>query len=492
MTSDNRWEWSAAEIRRMGYQVVDLIANHLSGLPDTPVFQPFPAELAERHLHSAVPEHGMGWEEILKMFATEIAPFPFGNGHPRFYGWVNSPPAVVSIFAEALAGAMNPSCAGGNHAAVYLEREVINWFRQILGFPVGAMGLLVSGGSMAALTALAAARHTKCGYDIRALGLRDSGAQLVFYRSGETHGCYQKAIELMGIGSRNLVTVEHDSTMRMIPKALDAAISRDKDSGRVPVAVIASAGTVNSGAIDPLDEIADVCERHGVWLHVDGAYGAPAILTSEYSHKLSPLARADSIALDPHKWLYIPVEAGLVLVRDASALRQTFSLVPPYLQTEGKPEGVGGLPWFSEYGFQQTRAFRALKVWMAIRFHGLTGYREAIEKDLTLARHLASLMRSDRDFELFEPQSLSIVCFRFSPPEMNGDDKRLDSLNKAILETIQLGGEAFLSSTVINDKFWLRACIVNPRATQTDIDRLSNLLHQTAEAVRIGPAKMKM
>ena len=214
--------------------------------------------------------------------------------------------------------------------------------------------------------------------------------------------------------------------MRMIPKALDAAISRDKDSGRVPVTVIASAGTVNSGAIDPLDEIADVCERHGVWLHVDGAYGAPAILTSEYSHELSPLARADSIALDPHKWLYIPVEAGLVLVRDASALRQTFSLVPPYLQTEGKPEGVGGLPWFSEYGFQQTRAFRALKVWMAIRFHGLTGYREAIEKDLTLARHLASLMRSDRDFELFEPQSLSIVCFRFSPQSWNGEDKRLE------------------------------------------------------------------
>jgi aromatic-L-amino-acid/L-tryptophan decarboxylase len=480
MTSDTRWEWSAPEIRRMGYQVVDLIADHLSRLPDTPVFQPFPTELAERYLHSAVPEEGASWETILKTFATEIAPFPFGNGHPRFYGWVNSPPVVVSVFSEALAAAMNPSCAGGNHAAIYVEREVINWFRQMLGFPTGAMGLLVSGGSMAALTALAAARHSKCGCDIRALGLRGCDAELVFYRSGETHGCYQKAIELMGIGSRNLVTVERDSAMRMVPSALDAAISRDKQSGRVPVAVIASAGTVNSGAIDPLNKIADVCERHGVWLHVDGAYGAPAVLTSKYSHELSRLARADSIALDPHKWLYIPVEAGLVLVREGSTLRQTFSLVPPYLQTEGKPEGVGGLPWFSEYGFQQTRAFRALKVWMALSFHGLAGYRAAIEKDLMLAEHLASLLRSDGDFELFEPQSLSIVCFRFSPPELNGDAERLDSLNKEILEKVQLGGEAFLSSTLINDRFWLRACIVNPRAKQTDIDRLYDVLHRAA------------
>jgi len=492
MTSDNGWEWSAPEIRRMGYQVVDLIADHLSRLPDTPVFQPFPTELAERYLHSTVPEYGVSWEEILKTVATEIAPFPFGNGHPRFYGWVNSPPAVVSIFAEALAAAMNPSCAGGNHAAVYVEREVINWFRQMLGFPVGTMGLLVSGGSMAALIALAAARHSKCGYDVRALGLQGSDTQLVFYRSGETHGCYQKAIELMGIGSRNLVTIEHDSAMRMVPSALDAAISRDEQSGRVPIAVIASAGTVNSGTIDPLDEIANVCEQHRVWLHVDGAYGAPAVLTSEYSDELSSLARADSIALDPHKWLYIPVEAGLVLVRAGSILRQAFSLVPPYLQTEGKPEGVGGLPWFSEFGFQQTRAFRALKVWMALRFHGLEGYRAAIEKDLMLAVHLASLLRSGDDFELFEPQSLSIVCFRFSPPALTGDARRLDSLNKQILETVQLGGEAFLSSTVISDKFWLRACIVNPRARQTDIDRLYDVLRQTAEAVCFSRAKEDM
>jgi aromatic-L-amino-acid/L-tryptophan decarboxylase len=188
----------------------------------------------------------------------------------------------------------------------------------------------------------------------------------------------------------------------------------------------------------------------------------------------------------------LPAVAGLVLVRDGSTLRQTFSLVPPYLQTEGKPEGVGGLPWFSEYGFQQTRAFRALKIWMALCFHGLAGYRAAIEKDLMLARHLALLLRSDGNFELFEPQSLSIVCFRFSPPGMTGNAQRLDSLNKEILEMVQLGGEAFLSGTVNNDKFWLRACIVNPPARRTDIDRLYDALHQTAATVDFGPGKKQM
>ncbi len=198
--------------------------------------------------------------------------------------------------------------------------------------------------------------------------------------------------------------------MRMEPAALDDAIARDKEEHRIPVAVIASAGTVNTGAIDPLDEIADICAKHNVWLHVDGAYGAPAVLSAKYGHQLSSLARADSVALDPHKWLYVPVEAGFVLVRDGEALRSALSLVPPYLRTASN---VGGLPWFSEYGFQQTRAFRALKVWMALRYHGVNGYKFAIEKDIQLAEQLAALLRNEKDLEVWEPQSLSVVCSRF-------------------------------------------------------------------------------
>ena len=479
MTKRNEWEWSADEIRRVGYRVADLIAEYLTTLPGKPVFRPFPKELATAYLETPVPQSGEDAGKILDIFEKEVAPFPFGNGHPRFYGWVNSPPVIVSIFAEALAAAMNPSCAGGNHAAIYVERQVINWFKQIVGFPAASMGLLVSGGSMAALTALAAARHVKCCFDVRATGLYGSTQRLVFYGSGEAHACHQKAIELMGIGSGNLRTVEGDSALRMEPSALDAAIRRDQEEGRVPVAVIANAGTVNTGAIDPLNEIADVCARHGVWLHVDGAYGMPAVLTAKYRDPLSAAARADSLALDPHKWLYVPVEAGLVLVRDASALRAAFSLVPPYLRTDGKPEGVGGPPWFSEYGFQQTRSFRALKVWMALRYHGIDGYRTAIEKDIRLAGHLAALLQDDGDFEILEPQSLSIVCFRFAPPALRHDADASDRLNRAILDRVQLGGEVFLSGTAVDGRFWLRACMINPRAQTEDMRRLLEVVKRS-------------
>jgi aromatic-L-amino-acid/L-tryptophan decarboxylase len=478
---ESEWEWQADEIKRIGYRVVDLIAEHLTTLPEKAVFQPFPQELSARYLDdSPPPEQGESAEAILEVFQKEIQAYPFGNGHPRFHGWVNSPPTMIGVFAEALAAAMNPSCAGGNHAAIYVERQVIHWFKRILNFPGESMGLLVSGGSMAALTALAVARHVKCGFDVRRQGLQAAPSPLVFYKSAEGHGCNQKAIELLGIGSDNLQLVDQDHAQRMIPSALEAIIDSDLKSGRRPVAVIASAGAVNTGAIDPLDEIADICGRHGIWLHVDGAYGAPAILTERYKRELSALARADSVALDPHKWLYVPVEAGLTLIRDAQAMRETFSLVPPYLRTDGSPTGVGGLPWFSEYGFQQTRGFRALKVWMALKHHGIGGYRSAIEKDIALAEQLTRMLRADRNFEVFEPQNLSIVCFRYLPQSLagsiSGDDQAINSLNQALLEKVQLGGRAFLSSTIMNGVFWLRACFVNPRTSAEDINALVKIV----------------
>lgn len=476
----SEWEWPAHEIKRVGYHVVDLIAEHLTGLPRKPVFQPFPQELAACLLGSPPPEAGASPDEILADFVQEIEPFPFGNGHPRFYGWVNSPPTVMGIFAEALAAAMNPSCAGGNHAAIYVERMVVNWFKAMMGFPSESMGLLVSGGSMAALTALAVARHARCGFDVRSQGVQGAPARLVFYMGHEGHGCHQKALELMGIGSQNVRTIEHDHALRILPSALDAAIRDDRRRGLQPVAVIASAGTVNTGAIDPLDAIADVCAEHKVWLHVDGAYGAPAILTARYARQLSALSRADSLALDPHKWLYVPVEAGLVLVRHAEAMRAAFSLVPPYLRTDERATGVGGPPWFSEFGFQQTRAFRALKVWMALRHHGVAGYRRAIERDIAMAERLAASIRGAGDFELHEPQSLSVVSFRYTPPSSRNDKRALDALNRTLLERVQLGGRAFLSSTVMNGIFWLRACIVNPRASEGDMEKLLDVVREAA------------
>ena len=481
-----RFEWPEAEIRRVGYRVVDLIARHLAGLPGEPVFRPFPGELAEALAAAPAPQGGATADEVLDAFAREVEPYPFGNGHPRFYGWVNPPPAVMGVFGAALAAAMNPSVAGGNHAAVHLERQVLGWFKTLLGLPAEAMGLLVSGGSHAALTALAVARHRACrrrGWDLRASGLQRIPAPLVVYKGAEGHGCHQKAVELLGLGSQSIRVVPSDGVLRMDPAALDAMLSEDLAAGRVPVAVVASAGTVNTGALDPLGALADVCARRDVWLHVDGAYGAPALLVEGCAEELRALGRADSVAVDPHKWLYVPVDAGVVLIRDAAAMRDAFSLVPPYLRSDGDERGVQGPPWLSEFGMEQTRPFRALKVWMALRHLGVSGYRSLVGRDLELARRLADRVRAAPDLVLWEPQGLSIVCFRYDAGGAGGE--ALDELNRAVLRDVQLGGAAFLSSTVMAGRFWLRACIVNPRARAEDMDALVELVRGTARR-RLG------
>ena len=464
-------EWTREEIQRIGYRVVDLIADHLSTLPSEPVFRPVPPALARHFLSTPAPVSPVPADEVLRVFEETIEPYPFGNGHPRFWGWVNSPPAVMGVFADALAAAMNPSCAGGNHAAVYVERQLLNWFRDMLGFPDTSMGLLVSGGSMATLTALAVARHVKSGADVRVNGLRNAPRPFAFYMSSEAHGCARKAIELLGFGSATIRTIPISADYRMKVDALDAALQGDRAINVQPIAVVATAGTTNTGAIDDLEAIAEVCRQHDVWMHVDAAYGGPAILTGDYAERLAALARADSIALDPHKWMFVPVEAGLVLVRDAEAMRSSFSLVPPYLRTDGSTTGVGGPPWLSEYGFQQTRGFRALKVWMTMQQFGLNGFKAVIEENLALARYLADRLRTAPDFGLMAPPELSVVCFRFLDPS-SPDEESQASLNRRLLERLQLGGEAFLTSTELGGRFVLRACIVNHRSTRDDIDRM--------------------
>ncbi|HET7462177.1 MAG TPA: aminotransferase class V-fold PLP-dependent enzyme [Longimicrobium sp.] len=467
--------WTADDVRRVGHRVAEMVAAYLAALPDGPVFHPVPPELVREMRGTPAPREGTPVDALLDEWERTIAAYPFGNGHPRWYGWVNSPPAPVSVFAEALAAAMNPSVAGGNHAAVHLEHQVAGWLKEMLGFPRGAMGMFVSGGSAGALTGLAVARHVaarKLDWDVRRDGMRGFPAPLAVYAAAESHGCNQKACEILGLGSAAIRPVPLDAALRMDAAALDAMIADDAAAGRVPIAVVASAGTVNTGAIDPLDAIADVCARHGVWMHVDAAYGGPAILTERYREALAPLARADSVALDPHKWMYVPVEAGFVLVRDAAAARDAFSLVPPYLRVDGGEEGVQGPPWFSEFGVQQTRGFRALKAWMAIRHHGLDGYCRMIGHDLALADHLAGRISSQPAMELLEPRGLSVVCFRCAPAGRRGDGAALDALNRAVLAEVQLGGRAFITGTVVRGVFWLRACIINHRATEADVDAM--------------------
>ena len=410
---------------------------------------------------------------MLDDFVEQVAPYPFGNGHPRFFAWVNSPPHPLGVFAEALAAAMNPSVAGGNHAAVHIEHQVVRWFADLAGFGDDGTGLLVSGGSMATLTALTLARHRaaqRAGVDVRADGMQGHQRRFVLYLGMEGHGSARKAAELLGIGSANIRTVASDDRHRLDVNALRGHIVRDLAEGSVPVAVMASAGTVNTGAVDPIGAIADICAEHEVWLHVDGSYGGPAVLLLDrYTQTRAALARADSLAMDPHKWLYAPVDAGLVLVRDRHLARDAFSLVPPYLRTDDDPDGVGGPVWFSEHGFDQTRPFRALKVWMLLKHLGVTGYRDLITHDIAVADRLAAGVTAAPDLELLT-HGLSVVCFRCRPGHWPGDNQALDALNQRVLSAVQLGGRAFLAGTRVNGVFALRACVVNPGSSAADAD----------------------
>ncbi len=360
-SSDNMKTMGRSEYRRLAYAAADAVVDHVFGLVDEPVFQPMTADERRQLLDQPLPEMETAPEAILARFREWIEPHPMGNGHPGFFGWVNSPPSLMGIVGDFLAAAMNPSCAGGDHAAIYLERCCTRWLMELVGFPTeGSFGILVSGASMATLTCLAAARRAAAardGWNIREEGLSGNRPPLVVYLSGEGHSCIHKAAEMLGLGSRQLRLIPVDDQFRMSVPALRDAIRADRVAGNRPFCVAASAGTVNTGAIDPLNALADLCAAEDLWLHVDGAYGAIGILDPEKAPRYAGLDRVDSLAIDPHKWMSVPVECGCAPLRDAANLRETFSLVPPYLRTE-EGKGFGGLPWFSEYGYAQTRGFR--------------------------------------------------------------------------------------------------------------------------------------
>ena len=468
--------------RRLAHEAVDLVADYLAGIRAAPVFHPMsPAERATL-IQEPLGSGGVAPETVLERFRTAVLPHAMGNGHPRFFGWVNSPPAPIGVVADFLAAALNPSCAGGDHAAICVERAAVGWLMELIGFPAeGSMGLLVSGGSAATLIALAAARHRAAlqdGWNVRTEGLQHARPGLRLYVSPDGHSCIQKAAEILGLGIEAIYRVASDESHRMDVSALRAAVAADRAAGKRPFCVAASAGTVGTGAIDPLAEIAEVCAAERLWLHVDGAYGAVGAVLPSHRARYAGLARADSIALDPHKWLSVPVECGAVLVRDGRLLRETFSFVPDYLRTEAD-RGFGGLPWYSEYGIQQTRGFRALKLWMTLQHLGRDGVRDLVARHVTLAQRLAGLVDAAPDLERLGEVELSIVCFRCVPPRLRGNDRALDAFNKRVMEEVQASGAAFLTQTTLGDRFALRACVLHYATTESDLAALVETVRET-------------
>ncbi|MFJ9774937.1 pyridoxal phosphate-dependent decarboxylase family protein [Kitasatospora sp. NPDC101157] len=457
------------DFRSAAHATADLVSDYLAELPARPVWQPMGDEARQALLDAPLPAEGRPLGELLAAVERDVLPHPMGNGHPRFFGWVNSAPAPAGVLAALAAAAMNPSSAGGDHADVHLERAVVRWIAELVGFPHPAGGgLLTSGTSMATIVCLAAARNRaarRAGHDVRADGVAGL-PPLVGYATGETHSCVRKAAELLGLGSRHLRTVATGPDGRLDPAELRAAVERDRAAGLLPFLVVASAGTVGTGAVDEFDPIADLCEEQGLWLHVDGAYGAFGRLDPAIAHRYAGLERADSLALDPHKWLGVPVDCGCALVRDTGELRGTFSLVPSYL----RDEAAGALGWFSEYGTEQTRPFRALKVWATIAHRGRTGLARDIARCTALARRLGELVEADEELELLTEVQTSIVAFRHRAPGLDGAG--LDTLNRALPVAVQQRGRVFVTGARFDGREMLRACLLNATTTEEDLHLL--------------------
>ena len=475
---------SAEEFRRLGHAVVDAAAEFLAAVPDRPLTPNESPEDVQAAVGAAarLPEQGTNPDALLREAARVLFDHSLINGHPRFFGYITSSPAHIGILAELLSATVNANVGAWrlSPAASEIEAQTVRWVAELLGYPTSCGGLFVSGGNMANMVALFAARAAAAPWDVRGLGVSAPEAMpLRVYATREAHTWLHKATDLSGLGTASIRWISTDADERMDVRALRAAIVEERAAGLVPMMVVATAGTVSTGAIDPIGAIADVCEDLGVWLHIDGAYGALAAAVPGVSADLELLHRADSVAADPHKWLYAPLEAGCVLVRDAGRLRDAFAYHPPYYRFGQEVTN------FVDLGPQNSRGFRALRVWLALRQVGRAGYVQMIGDDIRLSERLARRIADHPDLEL-STQRLSITTFRFVPQRLRSSmgapdtDKHLNALNEELAERIQTSGEAFVSNAVVGGRYLLRACIVNFNTTEADIDALPDLV------VRLG------
>jgi len=474
-------EMAPEEFRALGRELVDRIADFLASLPQRPVTAGRSPEAIQAALGSrdGLPEQGAEPADLLRQAADLLFDHSLFNGHPRFWGYITSSAAPIGILAELLAAAVNPNVGAWTLSpmASEIEAQSVRWIAELIGYPRDCGGLLLSGGNMANFVCFLAARRAKADWDVRTAGI-SGGRPLRIYTSRETHTWIQKAADLAGLGTDAIRWIATDARLRMETGALRRQIQEDRAAGARPFLLVGTAGSVSTGAIDPLPELAEIAREHELWFHVDGAYGGFAAVCEDAPADLHGLDRADSIAVDPHKWLYAPLEAGCALVRDVAELHAAFSYHPPYYHFDRE----AAINYF-DHGPQNSRGFRALKVWLALRQVGRAGYARMIADDIRLARELHRRVAAEPGLEA-HTQDLSITTFRYVPPGLTSGhpdvESYLNELNTKLLTRLQQGGEAFLSNAVIEGRFLLRACIVNFRTTLADIEALPGIV------VRIG------
>jgi aromatic-L-amino-acid/L-tryptophan decarboxylase len=470
---------NAHEFRTLGYQLIDRIAGFMDSLPERPVTRgESPSDIRQAlRAEQSLPHQGAEPSLLLNRAADLLFEHSLFNGHPRFWGYVTSSAAPIGALGDLLAAAVNPNAGAWplSPMASEIEAQTIRWIAEMIGFPQECGGLFVSGGNMANLVCFLAARQAKAGWDVRKEGL--ASARLRVYCSRETHTWVQKAADISGLGTETIRWIPADDRMRIDVSALRRQIVMDIQAGDKPFLVTGTAGTVSTGAIDPLPELASVCREFSLWFHVDGAYGALAAMLPNAPADLGGLREADSVAVDPHKWLFAPLEAGCALVRNQEDLRKAFAYHPPYYHF-----GAEAINYF-DFGPQNSRGFRALKVWLAIQQAGREGYVRMISDNISLAGQLYERISRFPEIEAFT-QSLSITTFRFVPRDLDpgdeGTEGYLDQVNCELLTRLQNSGEVYLSNAIIHGKFALRACIVNFRTELADVESLLPLV------VRVG------
>jgi glutamate/tyrosine decarboxylase-like PLP-dependent enzyme len=467
------------ELRALGHRMLDDMFEYLARVRERPVWQPFPDAVKER-LAEALPRHGLPAEAVYEQFKRDVLPYPPGNIHPRFWGWVIGTGTPLAMLADMLASGMNPQTAGIQDGGRYVEERVIAWLAELMGFPNNASGLLLSGGSMANLVALAVARQAKAGFDVREHGMGDGAPPLIVYVSTEGHSSVRKAVELMGIGRRHLRLIQTDAEYRIDVTALRKAIARDRAAGQRPICVVGNAGTVNTGATDDLRALARVCHDEDLWFHVDGAFGALLRLSPRLAPMVAGLELADSVAFDLHKWGYLPFEVGCTLVRHPGVHRDTFAVAPSYLGATPRGPAAGGV-LFADLGVQLSRGFRALKVWMAFKTHGVDLIGRLIDQNVRHIRYLSELVDAHPRLERLAPAPLNVCCFRFVAPGL--DEAALNALNEEILWRVQESGIALPSHTVLNGRFAIRVANTNQRSRQEDFDTLVQAVLDIGERV---------